>query len=148
MITGCASINSLPQSAADIDFDQAKEGRTGWSKYEEVFLLRDIDKRRAYLAAKAGLSDAGFTIKRADYDKGFALGEHGITPYDWNIVAGVYIKQAENGCYVKVLVQGSRDIGFWGDMTGSSWPQDIFKGMRNYIFTDSNTAEQKKKHFE
>ena len=148
LVSGCASINSLPQSASAVDFDQGKEGRTGWSKYEEVFFFRGIDRRTAYFAAKAGLADAGFTIKRADYESGCALGEHGMTAYDWNIVAGVYIKETGEGCLAKVLVQGSKDTGFWGDMTGSSWPQDIFKGMRKYIFTESQINNPNKRHFE
>ena len=87
LLAGCVSIGSLPQSAAEVDFNPAMEGRTGWSKYEEVFVLKGTDTRTAYLAAKAGLSDAGFTIKRASFEKLFAIGEHGITAYDWNIVA-------------------------------------------------------------
>jgi len=148
MLAGCASINSLPQSAADIDFSRGKEGRTGWSKYEEVFRFRGVDKRTSYFAAKAGLAHAGFTIKRADYDRAFMIGEHGITAYDWNIVAGVYIREESDGCLAKVLVQGSKDLGFWGDMTGKSWPQEIFEGMREYILTESQIDDPKKKHFE
>ena len=91
-VSGCASINELPQAASEIDFNQTKEGRTGWSKYEEVFFFRGVDKRTAYFAGKAGMADAGFTIKRADYEKAFIIGEHGITKYDWNVIAGLYIK--------------------------------------------------------
>ncbi len=144
---GCTSINSMPQAASEIDFTQTKEGRTGWSKYEEVLFFRGVDKRTAYLAGKAGLADAGFTIKRADYEKAVIIGEHGITAYDWNVVAAVYIKSQDDGSYAKVLVQGSKDVGFWGDMTASSWTQDIFKGMRNYIFLESQIQDTNKKHF-
>lgn len=148
LLVGCVSVNSLPQSAASVDFDGGKEGRTGWAKYEEVFHVRGIDKRTAYLAAKAGLANAGFTIKRADYGEAFAIGEHGMTAYDWNIVAGVYIKELSDGCFAKILVQGSKDVGFWGDMTEKSWPQEIFKGMREYIRTESQIDNPQKKHFE
>ena len=149
-LTGCISINSLPQSASEIDFDSTKEGRTGWSQYEEVFFLKGVDTRTAYLAAKAGLANADFTIKRADYSKLFAIGEHGMTKYDWNIVAGVYIRKDEvrKGSEVKILVKGSKDLGFWGDMTATSWPQNIFQGMRNYIATESQISDPNKKFFE
>ncbi len=147
-LTGCVSIGSLPQAASEVNFDPGVEGRTGWSKYEEIFFLKNVDKRTAYLAAKAGLADAGFTIKKASFEKLYAIGEHGITLYDWNIVAGVYIKPEElKGCWVKVHVEGSKDVGFWGDMTASSWPQDIFEGMRNYIATESQITVPSKKHF-
>lgn len=147
-IVGCTSINSMPQSASEIDFSPNEEGRTGWSKYEEVFFFRGVDKRTAYFAGKSGMADAGFTIKRANYEEGAIIGEHGMTAYDWNIVAGVYIKTEEKGSSAKVLVQGSKDVGFWGDMTASSWAQDIFKGMRNYILTESLIDNPNKKHFE
>lgn len=149
-LTSCVSINSLPQSASEIDFDSTKEGRTGWSQYEEVFFLKGVDQRTAYLAAKSGLANAGFTIKKSDYEKLFAIGEHGMTLYDWNIVAGVYIKADEKkkGSSVKILVKGSKDLGILGDMTASSWPQNIFQGMRNYIATESQISNPNKKIFE
>lgn len=144
---GCVSINSMPQSAAEVSFDSSEEGRTGWSRYEETVLFRGADARTVYLAAKAGLADAGFTIKRASFEKGMAIGEHGMTAYDWNIVAGVYIQEVADGTNAKVLVEGSKDVGFWGDMTASSWPQNILKGMRQYILTESQIRDPNKQHF-
>lgn len=109
--------------------------------------FRGTDMRTAYLAAKAGLADAGFTIKRASFDKGMVIGEHGMTEYDWNIVAGVYLQEATDGPNAKVLVEGSKDIGLWGDMTASSWTQDILKGMRHYILTESQVRNPNREHF-
>jgi len=137
----------MPQSAAEVSFDSSEEGRTGWSRYEETVLFRGADARTVYLAAKAGLADAGFTIKRASFEKGMAIGEHGMTAYDWNIVAGVYIQEVADGTNAKVLVEGSKDVGFWGDMTASSWPQNILKGMRQYILTESQIRDPNKQHF-
>lgn len=148
VISGCTSINSMPQTASQVNFAPKSEGRTGWSKYEEVMFFRGVDKRTAYLAGKAGLADAGFTIKRASYEGGTIIGEHGMTAYDWNVVAGVYIRSEEDGSSAKVLVQGSKDIGLWGDMTDSSWTQDILKGMRNYIYLESQIEDTNKKHFQ
>lgn len=148
LLSACATMNSLPQSANQVDFSLGKEGKTGWSEYQDISLFKGVDTRTAYLAAKSGLADAGFTIKRADFNELFALGSHGMTAYDWNIVAGVYIKPAEHGSWVKVIVEGSKDIGFWGDMTASSWTQDILKGAREYILTESLIDNPNKKHFE
>lgn len=145
---GCVSVHSLPQSAKEVDFEPSNEGRTGWSKYEEVVRFNGVDKRTAYLAAKAGMADAGFTIKRANYEAGMVAGEHGMTAYDWNIVAGVYVRSDENGTDVKVQVEGSKDIGFWGDMTAESWPQAILKGMRNYIATENGITNPNRKIFQ
>ena len=148
LISGCASVASLPQSAEEANFSTADEGRTGWSKYEEVYFLKGVDRRTAYLAAKEGLATAGFTIKKANYEKGMAIGEHGMTAYDWNVVAGVYMREEKKGTSVKVHVQGSKDVGFLGDMTADSWPQKIFKGMKEYILTESLIEDANKKHFE
>lgn len=147
-VLGCVSVHSMPQSSASVDFNNSAEGRTGWSKYEEVFYLNGVGGRTAYLAAKAGLSDAGFSIKKASYEKLFAIGEHGMTAYDWNVVAGVYLQPEEKGCRVKILVQGSKDVGFWGDMTEKSWPQVIFKGMREYIYLQSQIDSPDKEIFQ
>ncbi len=147
-LTGCVSISSLPQSADKVNFSSDLEGRTGWSKYEEVMFFRGVDKRTAYLAAKEGLSTAGFTIKKASYDNGLIIGEHGMTAYDWNIVAGVYIQEEKKGTNTKVIVEGSKDIGFWGDMTEQSWPQRILKGMKDYILSESLINNPNKKHFQ
>ncbi len=148
-VSGCVSVHSLPQSSSSIDFDSSVEGRTGWSKYEEVFYLNGVGGRTAYLAAKAGLSDAGFSIKKASYEKLFAIGEHGMTAYDWNVVAGVYLQpEQDKGCKVKILVEGSKDFGFWGDMTRDSWPQAIFKGMREYIYLQSQIDNPDKEIFQ
>ncbi len=147
LLSGCVSVHSLPQSSASIDFDSSDEGRTGWSKYEEVFYFNGVSGRTTYLAAKTGLSDAGFSIKKANYEKLFVIGEHGMTAYDWNVVAGVYLRPDQSGCKVKILVEGSKDVGLWGDMTRDSWPQNIFKGMREYILLQSQIDDPDKKIF-
>ena len=137
LLSGCASINSLPQSAQEVDFNRTDEGKTGWAEWQDTMHVKGVDKRTAYQAAKSGLADAGFTLKRASFDEGFAIGEHGMTAYDWNIVAGIYIKEIETGYMFKAIVEGSKDFGFWGDMTQTSWVEKIFKGIREYILTES-----------
>lgn len=145
---GCVSINSLPQSADEVNFQPDVEGRTGWSQYEEVVRFNGVGLRTAYLAAKSGLADANFTIKRANYDKRVVIGEHGLTAYDWNVVGAVYLREDRGGVDVKVLVEGSKDVGFWGDMTADSWPQKILKGMREYILTESSIGDPDRGLFE
>ena len=146
LLSSCASINDLPQSYKDVNFNNA-EGKTGWSKWEETFFIKNIDTKTAYLATKSGMNDAGFTIKKANFEELTVLGEHGMTAYDWNIVAGAYLKPSDNGVEIKTIVQGSKDIGFWGDMTEKSWNQEIFKGIREYIYLESNINETSKNHF-
>lgn len=147
MLSGCASTQSLPKSSDKVSFDMSEEGKTGWSEYQSTMFVKGVDKRTAYLAAKSGLSDAGFTIQKASFDKLYAIGEHGMTRYDWNIVAGVYIKKETDGAFIKAIVEGSKDTGLWGDMTAASWPQEIFKGVREYILTQSQIEDTDKDIF-
>ena len=119
LMAGCASVKSLPQSAAEVDFDNMLEGQTGWSEYQGVISVTRIDEMTAYEAAKAGLRNAGFTVSRGDFENLTVMGKHGMTAYDWNVVAGVYIKTSETKTLFKTVVEGSKDIGFSGDATGA-----------------------------
>ena len=134
----CASIDSLPQSASDVNFAPDAIGQTGWSQYQDVMFVRGIDRDTAFLAAKEGMASASFTIKKGSAADGYVLGSRGMTAYDWNVVSGVYFAPEDDGFVFKVVAQGSRDVGFWGDHTASSWPQDIFRGIRSYIATESS----------
>lgn len=136
-LSGCASMSSLPQSANEADFSRGEEGKTGWSEWQDTLYVKGVDARTAYMAAKSGLADAGFTIKRASFDDGFAIGEHGMTRYDWNVVAGIYIRPDDKGVMFKAIAEGSKDFDLQGDMTAGSWVEKIFKGVREYILTES-----------
>ena len=131
-LQGCASVSMLPESASAVDFD-APEGKTGWSQYrhQEDFPSYSLDQ--VYQAAKVGLGSAGFSLRRADKRAGVVIGEHGITLHDWNVIAGVYMKAVDAGVKVLVLIEGSKDIGFSGDVTSDGWSGKILLGMRSYL---------------
>ncbi|MFH0793712.1 MAG: hypothetical protein V2A74_06735 [bacterium] len=132
-LVGCASLSSLPRSTSEVDFDTANEGKIGWSRYQRSFFFPGIDKTTALEAARVSLTKLEFAIKKENLEDGFVLGEHGMTLYDWNVVAGVYIKETKEGCHAKVIAQGSYDVGFAGDATATDWPRDILWSMRDYI---------------
>ena len=67
--SGCASMGSLPPSAEQAGFDSGTEGKTGWSEYKEVATFPGVSLRTAFDAAKAGLGDAGFALRKADFDR-------------------------------------------------------------------------------
>jgi hypothetical protein len=133
LLSGCASVSTLPQSANEVIFGEGFEGKTGWSAYREIASFKGTTYLMAYEAAKAGLAHAGFSLLKADARMGVVFGEHGITLHDWNIVAGVYLKQRGLEVDVVVLVEGSKDIGFSGDVTGAPWTGRILQGMREYL---------------
>lgn len=148
VVAGCASMNALPPSANAVNFASDAIGKTGWSEYQDVLFVRGIDRDTAFLAAKEGLSAASFTVKRASLADGFVAGSRGLTAYDWNVVAGVYFKQEDGGFSFKVISQGSKDFGFWGDHTARSWPQDVLRGIRNYIATESSITNPDRNVFQ
>ena len=123
------------------------EEGVGWSKYEGISFFKGVDEKTCYLAARSGLVYARFRIRKESYEKRFVLGEHGITAYDWNIVAGVYIQPEAEGCSAKLIVEGSKDIGFKGDATAANWTQIIFQGMKQYFIT-AQISNPDKKQFE
>lgn len=132
ILQGCATVGMLPQDAAVVDF-KAPEGKTGWSKYEHVERFSGYTQEQLYEAAKVGLGTAGFSLRKADISKGFVMGEHGMTAHDWNVLAGVYFKEVAGVLTVKIIVQGSKDIGFSGDVTSDGWTGKILRGMREHL---------------
>jgi hypothetical protein len=131
-LQGCASVYMLPKDVSEIDFD-SREGKTGWSQYKHMETFRNYSSRQIYDAAKVGLGNAGFSLRDADRSKGYVFGEHGMTAHDWNIIAGVYFKETGKDTNVAVIVEGSKDIGFSGDVTSDGWTGKILKGMREYL---------------
>jgi hypothetical protein len=148
LLASCASVSDLPQSAGQAFQSTGEIGRTGWSRYQDVMFVRGIDRQTAFLAAREGLASASFTIQRGSEAEGTVIGARGMTAYDWNVVAGVYFQERGDGFEFSVVAQGSRDIGFWGDHTASSWPQDIFRGLRNYVATEASIANPDRGVFE
>jgi len=119
-------------------------GKVGWSRYQASDFFPGVDKPQTVRAARYGLNEAGFVVKKENSVEGYVMGEHGLTPYDWNIVCGVYVAEKSNGCKVKVIAQGSRDIGFSGDATGSDWPQDVLRGMKYYLGSNVSASRAEK----
>jgi hypothetical protein len=70
-----------------LNFSKEIQGKTGWSKYKGVKFFTRIDEKTCHLAAQAGLAYANFIIKEESFYKRFVFSEHGMTPYNWNIVA-------------------------------------------------------------
>ena len=128
----CATVSMMPQSASEVNFDGV-EGKTGWSEYKQVANFPNTSIDEIYDAAKAGLGSADFELLVADKAQGYIIGEHGMTLHDWNILAGVYFVTSNTDIKVAVIVEGSKDIGFSGDVTGGGWSSRILNGMRTYL---------------
>jgi hypothetical protein len=131
-LQSCATVGMVPSSVSEIDF-YAPEGKTGWSEYQHIETFHGYNANQIYEAAKVGLGNAGFSLRTADKSKGTVIGEHGITLHDWNVIAGVYFKENNDKTIVKLIVEGSKDIGFSGDVTSDGWTGKILKEMRDYL---------------
>jgi hypothetical protein len=132
LLQACATVGMMPKSAEEIDF-YGVEGKTGWSQYKHVENFRGYTKEQIYDAAKVGLGNAGFSLRKADLSKGLVIGEHGMTLHDWNVMAGVYFIEDGDNTKVAIISEGSKDIGFSGDVTSDGWTGKILKGMREYL---------------
>jgi hypothetical protein len=132
LFQACATVAMMPQNAAEVDFSSA-EGKTGWSEYQHIETFHDYNADQIYEAAKVGLGNVGFSLREADKSKGMVIGEHGMTAHDWNVIAGVYFVESGEDVRVKVIVEGSKDIGFSGDVTSDGWTGKILKEMREYL---------------
>lgn len=131
-LSGCASKGMLPSSAAVVDFN-GKEGKTGWSQYKHQEFFKGYSVDEVYQASKVGLGNAGFSLIEADKSIGRVVGEHGMTLHDWNVIAGVFFKEADEGVNTIVIIEGSKDTGISGDVTGDGWSGKILKEMRDYL---------------
>ncbi|WP_102504750.1 hypothetical protein [Salinivibrio kushneri] len=132
LLQACATVGMMPKSAAEIDFNGV-EGKTGWSQYKHVENFRGFTKEQVYDAAKIGLGNAGFSLRIADISKGVVIGEHGMTMHDWNVIAGVYFIEEAGNTKVAVIAEGSKDVGFSGDVTSDGWTGKILMDMREYL---------------
>ena len=140
VLTGCASLNSLPRTASDVTFD-GERGKTGWAEHRNNGVFQGYDADQVFEAAKVGLEQSGFAVKRADRARGMVLGEHGITLVDWNIVAGVYFQEVGADTRVHVVSEGSKDVGIAGDATAADWPGQIPDADERLLMTEQGVVD-------
>ena len=128
-----ASLDSLPQDSQEVSFKLGGEGKIGEARYSSIKSF-SFEPGIAYQYAKAALTENGFRVMMSDKENLTILGEHGMTPYDWNVVAGVYIKNLQNSdSIIRLIVQGSKGrVRVRGDVTGSNWTKDIFESLEQY----------------
>ena len=129
VLAGCASVSEFPAKAADVDFD-GSQGHTGWARHERTLLLRNTKLTDALPAGEKALAASNFELRKSDPQGAVVIGEHGATPFDYNIVAALYFRQAGTDVRVRIHVQASRDIGFLGDATDSNWTLNLENSLK------------------
>lgn len=131
----------VPKDVSEVDFD-GPEGKTGWSQYQQVKTFYGYNADQIYEAAQIGLGSSGFALRFADKSKGTVIGEHGMTMHDWNVIAAVYFKEVDDNTKVKIIAEGSKDIGFSGDVTSDGWTGKILRAMHQYLNETYQTASK------
>jgi hypothetical protein len=124
LLVGCAGMNDLPATAAEVNFD-GEQGHTGWARYERTVHLKDTRLSAAIEAGERALAFSKFEIRKVDPAGAVVVGEHGATPYDYNIMAAIYFRQEGKDVRSRIHVQASRDIGFLGDATERNWTKEL-----------------------
>jgi hypothetical protein len=132
LLVGCAGMNDLPATAAEVDFD-GEQGHTGWAKYERTTLLKDTRLPAAMEAGERALTFSKFEIRKVDRAGAVVVGEHGATPYDYNIMAAIYFRQEGQDVRARLHVQASRDIGFLGDATERNWTKELEASLKGIL---------------
>lgn len=123
-LAGCASVSEFPASAQEVNFD-GEQGHTGWAKYEKTTVLTNTRLKDALAAGEKALVASRFDLRKTDAIGGVVIGEHGATPFDYNIIAALYFRQEAKNVRVRIHVQASRDIGFLGDATDRNWTLEL-----------------------
>ena len=106
-LLGCASVVELPYTARQVDFENVNRGLTVWS-YDDCVTFKGPDRKSVYLAAQYGLTRTNFRIEHVDYENNAIFGEHGRTPNEWNMVAGVYLQERPGEIAVKIIIRTSK----------------------------------------
>lgn len=133
ILGGCVSIRALPQSATEVDFDVPLHGQVSTFRYEDRTFLKGAATDDVFSASKASLEVNGFTIRLAKVADGVAIGEHGVTAVDWNVVTGVYFVETQDGVKLALITETSHDFGFAGHATDADWNTLILNGIRTRI---------------
>ncbi len=132
LLVGCAGMNDLPANAAEANFD-GEQGHTGWARYERTTLLKDTRLDAALAAGERALTFSKFEIRKVDPAGAVVVGEHGATPYDYNIMAAIYFRQEGRDVRARLHVQASRDIGFLGDATERNWTKELETSLKTIL---------------
>jgi hypothetical protein len=140
-MAGCASIESLPQSAAAVDFsdpaglwNSTKNYRIGY----DFPATGIVDIELLMRAAQAGLHFTDTEIRRVDRSRGSVLGHKKAGWMSSEQVAGVYVRQKGPKFQVKVIVMRvSWDL----DRGPASTANGILEGMRLFVAAEERQRQ-------
>jgi len=143
-ISGCVSINAIPDSASEIDFSQDIDEMKGWRTYEKSETFNNTSYELACRAAKGAMLNAGYEVSIADIQKGAVIGKNRTTWLHYERVAGIYLNQMETDVQVRIIIKTIYVPPAVPDTTMSLAAQDFLQSMRLFIDSElrSDAAEK------
>lgn len=130
---GCASyVEDVPATAADVDF-AGPEGHTGWGRYERTLLLRNTQLVDAWKAGGRALAKYDFALRKWDLQGAVIVGEHGETDWDTNLIGALYFRQEGEDVRVRIHVQASRGVGFFGHQADPDWTNGLAWALKGIL---------------
>lgn len=130
---GCISyVEDVPASVAEVDFG-GSQGHTGWARYERTSLLRNTRLADALRGGEKALAAHDFALRKSDLAAAVVVGEHGETSWDRNIIAAIYFRQEGEDVRVRIHVQASRGVGFFGHQADPDWTAYLDAALRGIL---------------
>jgi len=131
---GCVSVDSLPDSTAEIDFSEAADEVSGWRTYKKSHTFENTDREIIFNAAKAAIVSADYGVTTASLEEGVVIGEQGTTAHNWKLVSGIYINELPSSMQFRIIVKGVWDLTtIVPNWTLESEARKIFEAMRLYV---------------
>ena len=125
VIAGCSSLESLPTSTDEVSFVQDTDGSVEGPNYVLSDQFPTVDAELALRAARAGLLYADFDIVDMEVGQNIVIGQRKMSANSNDFAAGIYVKESDDGAWIKVLVNG--------DLYRDDWAERIFAGIGLFI---------------
>ncbi|HKR03311.1 MAG TPA: hypothetical protein VJY62_01640 [Bacteroidia bacterium] len=137
-----AKLSEFPKSVTGFDFDKIANSKKtdkdhGWNVKTgfEYYLKTNVADDSVIVQAITGaMKSEGFKIEIADEDHGAILGERGMRANEWNSVAGVYYKKANEGYEMYVNCKITQDFtGGWREDRAKKIGDKICELLKNCL---------------
>lgn len=136
LVLGCASVEKLPTSAAEVAFTDHVSGTPKSREHDQCLFYNGVKADQALEAAKYSFIRNKFSVKKASIAGGVITAEHGMTSRDWNIVAGIYFREVDNkGIAVKTMVKMAVTTSLYqaDNITAKDWVGRLSHEFTSYL---------------
>ena len=139
-ISGCASVDELPDRSSEIDFSETIDEWTDKRTYVKSYRFKNTDRELVYRAAKAALVHEDYEVTTGSLEDGAVLGIQGTTMMHWNLVSGVYFNELATDTQIRIVVKSNGDIRLSTDSSLDDEARKLLDAMR--LFIDAEIAAE------